>query len=1569
MAMKRSTVGRGALWVLASTIGLFLASGAFAAGTAQWYATLTLGGTTAYATQYYPTKEQAIAAMRQLVPTNCIPAYPCTPSSLQAATALLSESGVSQMDAHSVTYSYNVPPIAPTVGTWSYEARFQSSPYYPTEAQVVATLLGGTCDTNIAGSVQAVSASPAGAWQPMVNPQSPPPPYEPWDTRAYTISTLQATSSNIPPYTVTCVPRQVATTIYRMRSVTCPPQYGFEGNVGPLCVISGLTGTVTDYSLLECPSNGSPSTTIGDPCDVSTGDFSQTETDFDTAGLVLRRYYHSAVLESHHALGVGWTNNYEGYLVLTNGIPTGLLRPNGHHDALVLSGTTGIYISLSGAAIHVQQSGTNWIATLKDGSSEVYNANGQLTQLIDPHGLTTTVSYNSNSQLSAVTGPFGHMLQFWYDTSNRISTVTEPDGVSVITYSYDSNNNLTLIAYPDTTTRQYLYEDTSLPNNLTGIIDEDNSRFMTAAYDDSTGAVASSQDGTGTGTNNPVSIVYSANGAVVTDGLGGTETYNFTNDPGFAPRATSFSHNNLTQTYTVPPGVADFQRRVTQKIDANGNVTNYSYDTDHLTSMTEAVGTPQSRTTAYQYLSPLSALPTLITEPLKQTAYVYYPGTNDVETKTVTDTTVTPNVSRTWTYHYYANGQLESVDGPRTDVSDVTTYAYYICTTGSQCGQIETITNALGQVTTFNTYNADGQPLTITDPNGVLITLSYDARQRVASRQVGTEKTSFSYYPSGLLQQVTMPDGSFVQYVYDSAHRLTDITDGLGNHIHYTLDKMGNHTAEQAYDPSGTLARTRSWVYNSLNELYQMIDAAGTAAVTTTYGDDANGNLNSVAAPLARNTTDQYDALNRLIQMTDPENGITHYGYDANDHLTSVTDPMGFQTSYTRDGFGDVVKQVSPDSGTTTFTYDSAGNVATKTDARGQTGTYSYDALNRVTQILYADQTQTFVYDNCTYGKGRLCQITDNSGSTSWTYTFDGRVAGKTQSGGGEAWTVQYGYNTAGQLTSETLPSGAVVNYTYGNNQVTGVSVTWNNNGTGSVTQPIVVNATYDPFGAVNGWTWGWGDATPMTIARDEDGRVSAITSSLVQLSYSYDAASRVTEIQDLIDDYDGTRSYQYDPMDRVSEQVTHYSPSTTTFHYDLDGNITSRSGATNAIFSYSAQGSQQTNNQLSQMTDAGQWFNRTYQYDPAGNETSDGVNGYTYNDAGRLATASIFGAPPDTIYYNALGQRVHAVSSGEFQDDEHYVYDEARHLIGQYQVSAGTILPEQETIWLGDIPVATLQGGPVYDVNGNYTGWQEQLLRVYTDAQHFPRRLSYAFNVSGVAPSQQYSWEWNVAGADVFGFGADFSLSDLSVPTYEQYMGYSVRFPGQFNPVIANDGGNTGLYSNGFRDYDPLTGRYVESDPIGLKGGSYSTYLYAAANPIQFIDPFGLDLTVTLYQGMADHIGIGVNSPTTYGYYPAANAALTPTGISVPGIEKPDAREIPIDTITIHTDPQQDAAVLQFIQDRIKNPGKYNLYTNNCAITVEGALSRAKLSAPNDILPKSLFDWLKQNYPPHAPR
>jgi RHS repeat-associated protein len=1062
---------------------------------------------------------------------------------------------------------------------------------------------------------------------------------------------------------------------------------------------------------------------------------------------------------------------------------------------------------------------------------ELYNASGRLTSITNRAGISHTVAYDACNRVTTVTHSFGQQLAFNYVDPcgtgiprNRIESVTLPGG-GTVSYSY-SDLNLSGVQYPDSSSVEYGYGGPA-GHALTSKDDESGGTFATWTYD-SCGRASGSAHAGGA---EEVTIDEPAPCGQLrgwynyfTDAAGATRRYQYEATINSVKKVTAIAQPNTAGSGLVYSLFAyDANGNQTHKRDYLNNWTCRQFDQarnletarleglnaasdpcpSNVAAYTPTSGTPQRKVVTAWHST--FRLPTSITEANRTTSFTYDSSGNAL-TRTVTDTSVTPNVSRTWTYTYNAFGRVLTEDGPRTDVSDVTTFTYYTCTLGAQCGQVNTITNALSHVTTFNSYNAHGQATQVTDANGLVTTMAYDARQRITDRCVGStlptcaggELTHLAYWPTGLLKKVTNPDGSYVEYTYDAAHRLTQVNDGAGNKVVYTLDAMGNRTAENTYDPSNTLRRTHSRVFNTLNQLWKDVNAANTSAVTTVFGYDNQGNQTSVAAPLSRNSSSLYDELNRLTQITDPASGITQFGYDANDNLTSVTDPRSLVTSYTYTGFGDLKTQVSPDTGTTTNTYDSGGNLDTSTDSRGAVTTYGYDALNRVTSTAFTiggtpDPTISYTYDAGTHGKGHLTGASDSHHALAWTYDAQGRVTGKSQTVGGVVLSGGYAYNASGQLSSIALPSGNSIGFGYNsNNQVT--SVTLN----GSTT--ILNSISYDPFGPITGWTWG--NSTTASRAFDTDGKLTQLDNAngTSLKNFSYDDAFRITGISDAGNSaYDWT--YGYDNLDRLTSAAG--SAITRGWSYDANGNRLTETGSAPSSFTYmTAPGS----NRLASITGS---LPRTYGYDAAGNTLSYASATFSYNARGRMASATNSGTTA-TYVYNALGQRIRRTAAGT---STLYSYDEAGHLQGEYSASGALI---QETVWLGDIPVATLRPNGAGGVD---------LFYVHTDQLNTPRLVTDTAN--------HVRWRWE---SDPFGTHApEEDPSGLGV------FKYALRFPGQqFDGIL-------GLHYNYFRDYDPAKGGYIQSDPTGLLGG-VGTYAYAGNDPLLTLDPTGLlSLTLTV--------------------------------------------------------------------------------------------------------------------------
>jgi YD repeat-containing protein len=619
----------------------------------------------------------------------------------------------------------------------------------------------------------------------------------------------------------------------------------------PACPTGQTRDAITGACGFSPKSNGPTcGVDVANPINAGTGNKWQHETDLpgETFGLDFDRYYNASTTASPSSLGAGWTHAYTRSSTLqASGALVTIRRNDGKEYNFQQS--AGHWVADADVPDRLEElkdsAGvrTGWRYTTADQSVETYNAFGKLVAIADRSGLAQTLAYSDASApvtvapkaglLIRVTDPFGHQLNFTYDAHSRLSTLTDPaDGL--YRYGYDANNNLTSVTYPDGTSKTYHYENTSFPHALTGITDENGNRYATYAYDAQGRAISTEHAG---GVDR-ASLVYNADGSTtVTDALNTARTYQFQtllgvvkskgqSQPGGSGCGASASALNY-----------DANGNVSSRTDFNGHRTDYTYDLSRNleTSRTEGLSASGASTPATRTITtvwhPTLRLPVQITNGNQQTTYSYN-SQGEVTDKTVTDTAT--QATRTWTTTY-TYGAVPGVlvqkveDGPRTDVADVTTYAYYpadaACSGGHfGCrGQLQQVTDALGHITQYTVYNAHGKLLSMTDANGLVTTLTYDARQRLTSVDAGGETTTYAYNPAGQLTRVTRPDGAYLSYTYDAAHRLIQTQDNLGNTLTYTLDALGNRIKEEAHDPSGQLARSQSRVYDALSRLQNLI--------------------------------------------------------------------------------------------------------------------------------------------------------------------------------------------------------------------------------------------------------------------------------------------------------------------------------------------------------------------------------------------------------------------------------------------------------------------------------------------------------------------------------------------------------------------------------------------------------------------------------------------------------------------------------------------------------------------------------------------------------------------------
>lgn len=1087
--------------------------------------------------------------------------------------------------------------------------------------------------------------------------------------------------------------------------------------------------------------------TAANPVVIPTGQKIEAGLDFSTSGprpLEFRRHYHSnfamTMARSYNKpdnarldltrFGRGWRSNFDSAFAYFGNSPSSPSSSSRAHFATP-SGTEIVFRRASNNTVWkpAYHNGSSWVVGRTDldvsfevvgtearliyGNGDVwaYGFDGKLQEIRFRDGYVQTLSYTDGRNTS-VTDNLGRTLTFTYNANGLLDTMTTPDG-EVYKYTYKDVLHLSSeivlshpaasavsvhtefvlekVIYPDDTpltdednpTLTYHYEDSNHYRALTGITDERGVRYATYAYD-AEGRVTSSGHAGDVDTTT-FSYDDTSNHRTVTNPLGKDTVYHFDNFQG---------RRRLIQVEGVPSAncaasdtlyAHDSNGYVNQETDGEGRVTKYVRNASGLpTTITEAFGASEERVKTVEWHASFD-LPPEIVEPGRTTDLTYDTGGRLTEL-TQTDTTShsvpysTNGQTRTWTYTYSSAGLLLTADGPLAGTSDTVTYTY------DANGYLETTTNEVGLVTTVLSVNDRGQPLTISDPNGIESELEYDERGRLTSLAVDTASqtpsvTSIEYDAIGQVIKITFPDTTYLDYEYDDARRLVSVTNKLGEKIEYVRDDMGNATGIVTKLAGGSTRFSRSQDFDELGRLLRSIRVASS---TTTLGYDRTDLLTTITDPRSNLTSYAYDALMRLIRETDQEEAEVNYGLDGQDQVVSYTDPRSLVTSYVRNGFGEVIQETSPDSSTTIYVRDSRGLVTEMTDGRGAVTEFAYDAAGRLLAKTFPNASSedvAYSYDELsteTKGKGRLWEIDDEPGHMRFYHGPLGEIVRHLVHIGTRDYDVYYDYDAAGRVTKITYPSGREVLYSYGDD---GAIVTVETDA-GSGPETVMSDIAHEPFGPFAAGTFGNGLTVTMGRNQDYDVAHIRLEDGSVEVRRRDYARSDLINITGIADPNNAANDegYGYGPTNRLESATGPWGE--LTYTYDPVGNRTVRILTQGLSTTTEAYDYPTSSNRLIGIGIDSQTV-RSFTYDGAGNITEDYRSGslyvFTYNRANRPVSVTKDTLPWAAYTYNGLGQlAVRSTSApGGPSDDVHYVYDLWGNLISEIDATTGDTLRE----------------------------------------------------------------------------------------------------------------------------------------------------------------------------------------------------------------------------------------------------------------------------------------------------
>ncbi|WP_221354745.1 DUF6531 domain-containing protein [Streptomyces beigongshangae] len=1029
-----------------------------------------------------------------------------------------------------------------------------------------------------------------------------------------------------------------------------------------------------------------------------------------------------------------------------------------------------------------------------------HSENGRTDVTARPSGGRSFFQHDRMARVSGVTDALGNTVSIAYDQNGRFVEGMTAGGTR-LEREYDADGNLRVEVWGGSATR-YVYDDkrrvvrrTDPTGGVTNYEYIGASRLPVTVTDPSgartrytvKGGLVTSRRDPDQGTQR---WEYNARRLLVaaTDATGGRTEYAY-DAAGRLVRVTTPSGETIRYKY-------DRAGRILQVMDAADATTQYRYSSaGRRLSVTDPVGAVE--TLGYdeagrmtERVDRLGARTRFAYDDSGRLSSVTLPdGTETTATRDVLGRIIETNdPTGTIQYTYDSDGRCikeEGLEGTTTTEWDAR-------------GNPLVITGPDGTAWHY-TYDLGDRLITLTDPAGAVQSTRYeDEHRRIVVTNPAGARTTQIFTGGGHLHAVVDALGRRTEFQRDRAGRVVERVDPEGGRTRYTHDSDGRLIAR--ISPADLLTR---WAYQK----GRLIAVTNPRGFITRYAYDARGDRTQIIEPGGAVTRRAFDNGGRLIRITDPRGGVTRLTYDAVGNLTSITDAKGAVARYTHDAAGRRTSRTDPLGRRTRREYDVAGRLTAVIEPSGRTVRMEYDEAGRLVRRYAEDGSEVrFTYDKA----GRRLTMQDASGATRYTYDKAGRPVTVTGPDGAD---FHLAYDKAGQRIALRYPDGAKVTYRYNLN---GHLVGMRDSAAGEAVYAV------DPDGKLlteqlpGGWLRKYAYDGGLLCHFSEIRAGVPVTCTRL----ARNADDRIIRREDS----DESWTYAYDPAGQLVRAIQGSGtapPKVTHFAYDLVGNRTSVvDGSTATRFLYDAA------DQLLAL------------------ETEGRRVAYTYDPAGRLREA-YDGDVRHRVEYDGLGSPREAVRTRAWAMERVRTTYDGDKLLACVSVSTGDQHAPETTVdyrWSPDsVPQILTQRVRTKVPQADDTAPLGRDLasarftyghgRAFATSAH--GSVNFARDVFGTAvhTEQTAPWTW------------DTPYDPFGAPAGEQ-----PTRPPLLRPEIPRFGYRGELMYGAcadlrVRQYDTTLGRFTTRDPLSVLAagsGANNPYAYAANDPLNKIDPQG---------------------------------------------------------------------------------------------------------------------------------